>query len=377
MMRILFIITGLSTGGAEIMLLKLIEHLDRSQFTLMVISLTTLGEIGPRIAALDVPVLALGLRPSLPNPFLFFRLVNLIQQFKPDLVHTWMYHANLLGGLAARMAGVRSIIWGIHNSNLSIEVNKRLTLAVVRANAWLSDWLPARILSCSKIASDVHMSFGFSARKMVVIPNGFDLQCFAPDPLAYLAVRQELGLASHVPLIGLIGRWDPQKNHMGFAEVARLVHQKRPDANFLLAGSGVDRNNITLWSTIEQAGLNGYMHLLGRRDDVPRLMAALDILVSTSIGEAFPNVLGEAMASEVPCVVTDVGDSVDIVGSTGRVVAGNDMVGLADQLLELLNMTVDARQELGRNARIRIQKLYEIGTIARRHETFYKTIFTE
>jgi glycosyltransferase involved in cell wall biosynthesis len=375
--KLCFVITGLSTGGAENMLLKLIEGLDRSRFSSMVISLTTQGEIGARMAALGIPVVTLGLRPSLPNPLVLLRLISLLRKFKPDIVQTWMYHADLLGGLAARAVGIRAVVWGIRHSDLSPARNKRMTLAVVQLCAMLSIKIPLRILSCSFRAKDVHVAAGYVSDKFEIIPNGFDLQRFVPDAQCRLSVRQELGLSNQTPLIGLIGRFDPQKNHLGFVEAARLVHRQLPEVHFLLAGTGVDASNRALISVIAKAGLSECFHLLGRRGDMPRLMAALDVLASSSDGEAFPNVLGEAMACAVPCVVTDVGDSADIVGETGRAAQAGDMVGLAARLVEVLVLSSEARYELGQAARQRIVERYEIGCVVGQYDSFYQSMVRE
>jgi glycosyltransferase involved in cell wall biosynthesis len=375
MARIIYVISGLSTGGAETMLLKLLERIDRSRFDPMVISLTTRGEVGPRIEALGIPVISLKMRPSFPNPLLILRLVKIIKQFEPEIVHTWMYHADLLGGLAARLGGVKRVVWAIRNSNLSCGMTKPGTLIVVKTSAWLSSILPIRIISCSARARDIHISIGYVPHKMSVIPNGFDLLRFSPDPLARLSVRQELGLNEHTTLIGMIGRYDPQKNHLGFVEAARLIHQQRPELHFLLAGAGVEKINDKLWVAIQKAGLNQHFHLLGRRDDMPRLMAALDLLVSSSYGEAFPNVLGEAMACEVPCVVTDVGDSAYIVGDAGSVVSPGNMAALACALENMLKLTVDERRDIGKRARARVAEHFEIGKVVQQYEVFYNELF--
>lgn len=307
MRRIVFIITGLSTGGAEMMLLKVLERLDRQRFAPHVISLTTLGELAPHIAALGIPVDSVGMKPGLPSPSGFFRLVRLLKRLNPDVVHTWMYHADLLGGLAARLAGVSSIGWCIRNSNLDKDKTKLSTRAVVSLCASISKWVPSRILSCSEKARQVHVACGYAAEKMVVVPNGFDLSQFKPDLDARFRVRAELGLTDQTPLVGLIGRFDPQKNHAGFFEAAGVLHRRMPQVHFVLAGQGVDLSNAALMQTITQAGVLANTHLLGLRNDIPALMATLDVLASSSYGEAFPNVLGEAMACGVPCAVTDVG----------------------------------------------------------------------
>ena len=371
-MRIVFIITGLSTGGAEMMLFKVMERLDRHRFAPHVISLTTLGELAPRIAALGIAVDAIGMKPGLPSPLGFLRLVRLIKRLKPDVVHTWMYHADLLGGLAARLAGVSAVAWCIRNSNLDKDKTKYSTRAVVGLCALISKWVPSRILSCSEKARQVHVGCGYAAWKMVVVPNGFDLSQFKPDSDARSRVRAELGITDQTPLVGLIGRFDPQKNHVGFFEAVGLLHRHMPHVHFVLAGQGVDVSNAALMQTVTQNGVLANTHLLGLRRDIPSLMAALDVLASSSsYGEAFPNVLGEAMACGVPCVVTDVGDSAYIVGDTGRVVATGDMAGLAHALAGILQLPTVERLALGAATRTRVATHFEIGHITRQYEAFY------
>ena len=373
-MRIVFIITGLSTGGAEMMLLKVLERLDRQRFSPHVISLTTLGELGPRIAALGIPVEAVGMKSGLPSPSGFFRLVRMLKRVNPDVVHTWMYHADLLGGLAARVAGVSAIGWCIRNSNLDKDKTKFSTRAVAGLCALISKWVPSRILSCSEKARQFHVDCGYAKGKMVVVPNGFDLTRFRPDDDARSRVRTELGIEIDTPLVGLMGRFDPQKNHAGFFEAAGLLCRHMPQVHFVLAGQGIDRGNAALMQAISQAGVIANTHLLGLRHDMPALMAALDVLASSSHGEAFPNVLGEAMACGVPCVVTDVGDSAYIVGDTGRVVASGDMTGLAAVLEELLALPQSEKSALGERAHARVAAHFEIGKVVQQYEDFYETL---
>ena len=372
-MKLAIVITGLSGGGAEMMLLKVLERLDRRRFSPHVISLTSRGEIGARIEKLGVPVECLGMRSGHFSPTKFLRLVGRLRKLHPDAVHTWMYHADLLGGLAARLAGIRAVGWAIRHSNFSSSHSKRSTLWVMKACAVLSRRIPRRILCCSQIGNDVHVSAGYDEEKMVVIPNGFDLARFRPDADARVSVRAELGLSEDTPLVGLIARFDPQKDHAGFFEAAARTYRSRPDAHFLLAGTGAAGNNTALRRAIQQAGVVGNTHLLGRREDIPRLMAALDVLVSSSsFGEGFPNVLGEAMACGVPCVVTDVGDSAEIVGETGRVVAPGDMAALAQDIVEVLGLSDKERRALGARARERVQARYRIGSVVRQYEEFYE-----
>jgi len=353
------------------MLLKLLERLDRSRFEVRVISLTTLGDIGPRIQGLGIGVEALGMRPQWPSPWRFMRLAQRLQSLQPDVVQTWLYHADLIGGLAARRAGMRRIVWGIRNTNLDPDKTKWTTRAVVRLCSWLSGRLPVRIVSCSDVAARAHAQRGYDPRKMVVIPNGFDLSRFVPDGRLRPKVRAELGLAPDVPLVGMVARYDPMKNQAGFIQAAAAVRQQLPAAHFVMIGLGVDAANPELSAAISAAGLDGAVHMLGLRQDIPRLMAALDVLALPSHGEAFPNVLGEAMACGVPCVTTDVGDAAYIVGASGQVVPVGDMDALAGKIIMLLTMGPAALEQIGQEARARISELFEIGRVVRQYEDLY------
>lgn len=373
-MKITFVITGLSTGGAELMLLKLLQHLDRRRFVPCVISLGLEDVVGPRIEALGIPVIALGMKPGIPSITKLIRLVFKIRGLKPDVVQTWMYHADLLGGLASRIAGIKALAWGIRHTDLSAAANKRSTLWVVRLSARLSHWVPRKILVNSQVARKAHEAIGYAAENMVVIPNGFDLERFVPTASARQELRGELGLDAATPLVGVIGRFHPQKNQIGFVSAMAELHAMMPDVHFLLAGDGVDADNNVLVSAIRKAGVPGVCHLLGPRPDVPRLMASLDVLALPSVGEAFPNVVGEAMACAVPCAVTDVGDSAWIVGDIGRVVPVGDMTGLAHAIHALLKLPAEKRAALGTAARERVASLFEIGAVVKQYEAFYESL---
>lgn len=375
MTRLLYIITGLSTGGAEMMLFKVLERIDRQRFEPQVISLAPPGELAPHIRALGIPVQSVNMRGGIADVPAFWRLSRLIKSLQPGVVHTWMYHADLLGGLAARLAGVRALGWCIRNSDLEPDKTKWVTRVVVSLCALLSRRLPRLILFCSEQARLIHITKGYAADKMVVIPNGFDLSRFQPDSAARAGVRTELSLAEDAMLVGLIGRFDPQKNHTGFFEAAERLLRHMPQVHFLLAGKDIHKTNPVLLQAAKDSGVLDNCHFLGLRDDIPRLMAALDVLVlSSSYGEAFPNVLGEAMACGVPCAVTEAGDSAYIVAETGQSVAIGDMQGLGAALQAILSLPHNEKQALGKQARARCATHFEIGRVVRRYEEFYERL---
>ncbi|MBI4507237.1 MAG: glycosyltransferase [Chloroflexi bacterium] len=372
--RLLHLITDLDVGGAEMMLYKLLSGLDGGAFASEVVSLTTIGPLSERIRALGVPVSALGLRRRVPDPLPLARLVRSLRREPPDVVQTWMYHADLLGGLAAKLAGSMPVVWNVRQSNLSPSVNRRRTLLVVRLCARLSRWLPARVVCGSQAARQAHVTLGYDATKMRIIPNGFDLAVFKPDPMARAAVRCELGLLDDAPLIGLVARFDAQKDHRTFVQAAALLRRQEPDVHFALCGDGVTLQNEALAGWIAAAGLREHCHLLGRRDDVPRLTAALDIATSSSIGEGFPNAVGEAMACGVPCVVTAVGDSAAIVGRTGVVVPPRDRPALAAGWRALLALGPAGRRCLGQAARRRVAERFSLPAVVAQYERLYREL---
>lgn len=371
----MYISTSLSVGGAEIMLLKLLQNINRSSFEPAVISLGKKGKIGKLLIKNKIKVYSLGINSTFQFILGIFRLYKRIQKFRPQIVQTWMYHADLFGGIIARLAGVTTIVWGIRNSNLCNEKTKWLTQKIVQLCAYLSKVVPTQILSCSARAAQIHAELGYFRPKIKIIPNGFDLETFKPNKESRLSVRKELGLKSGALLVGLIARHDPQKNHKGFIRAAKYILKENKNVYFVFAGSGIEKQNAEFITELLGYQMADRFHFLGQRNDVPRLMAAIDVNVSSSsYGEAFPNILGEAMACGVPCVVTDVGDSAKIVGDTGRVVQANNMDSLGENILDILKMSPKNRRGLGRRARARIKANFEIKQVSQVYENFYKMI---
>jgi len=208
----------------------------------------------------------------------------------------------------------------------------------------------------------------------MVIPNGFDLTAFSPDPTARLAVREEFGLAADTMLIGHVARHHPMKGHANLLKAASLVVVRYPDARFLLVGLNVSKDNLELMAEIDGLKLRKNIVLAGERKDVPHLVAAMDLAVSASEwGEGFPNVVGEAMAAGVPCVVTDVGDSASIVGDCGLVVPPGNAEALAAAICELLASEPERRQQMGRDARARVCEKFSIERVGRMYLDLYQS----
>lgn len=372
-MKILHVITGLYTGGAEMMLAKLVERMALGDAESAVVSLTKGGSLVESIAALGIPVTLLDMPRGGRSAAGFARLVRTIRRYKPDLVQSWMYHANLMAGLAAQLAGRPPVIWGIRQSDLDPRISKPSTIRVAKMGARCSRWLPVKIVCCAENARIVHEAMGYSPDRMLVIPNGFDLDRFRPDAGARQALRRELGLPDTALLIGLAARCDPQKDHRSFLAAAAIVHRQNPSMHLVLCGDGIDGTNATLAGWIAEHELGAVTHLLGPRTDMARIMAGCDVMVSSSaFGEGFPNVLGEAMAAGTPCVATDVGDSRLIIGDTGRIVPPRDPAALAGALLAILSLSDDERHALGERARARIAERYSLAAVTAQYAALYR-----
>jgi len=341
-LHILHLISGLGQGGAETVLHRLVTAPGQAcRHT--VVSMTGEGVFGPRLKAAGVPVLAVGMPAGRLTPRGLWRMVRILRAQRPDVVQTWMYHADLVGGIAARLAGIRAVAWGIRNSGANLGKSSRLARAIAWVCARLSGVVPAGIIACAEDAAERHRRWGYRADRMLVIPNGYDLSRWQPDADARQRLRAEWGLGGGVPVIGSVARWNPLKDHANLLEAFALSLRRRPELRCVLAGHEITPQNAALMGLIDRWQLRDKVILLGRRDDIPAVMSALDVHVLSSCAEGFPNVVAEAMAAQVACVVTDVGDAARIVGDEGWVAPPQDAPALA----RAIGAAVD---ELGRPA---------------------------
>jgi glycosyltransferase involved in cell wall biosynthesis len=375
-MRIMHVITGLSTGGAETMLLKLLSAASRDMEH-VVVSLGDEGTIGPRIAALGVPVHCLGLQRNAPNPFRALSMLSLAGRIDPQLIQGWMYHGNLMASMAAlalrkSVPGQKPpVLWNIRQTVYDLRNERWLTAKLIRLGARLSV-CPAAIIYNSQTSANQHENLGYCAEKRVIIPNGFDCQALCPDEAARKAVRAEFGIADDTVLIGLVARYHLMKDHISFLKAAGVVARSHAQAKFVLAGTGVSSKQSELAEAVRQNGLQDRTILLGERSDIPRLNNAFDIACSASAwGEGFSNSIGEAMACGIPCAVTDVGDSAYIVGNSGLAAPPREPNALANAIARLIDLGCAGRRQLGAKARSRIETEFSLPAIVRRYEDLY------
>ncbi|MDE2461749.1 MAG: glycosyltransferase, partial [Gammaproteobacteria bacterium] len=219
-----------------------------------------------------------------------------------------------------------------------------------------------------------HEKLGYPRTKACVIPNGFNIGKFSPNVASRVATRAQLGMGFDELVLGTIGRYHPLKDHANFLRAARQVADAQPDARFVLAGRQVCPENRTLMNLVQELQLQERTMLLGERADVPDLLNAMDIYVSSSSSEAFPNAVGEAMSCDVPCVVTDTGDSAELVADTGVAVPVKSPEQLAEGMLQLIRAGAARRTQLGAAARERIRLHYSNEKIAQQYADLYRSV---
>lgn len=371
--KVVHLSTDLLIGGAEKMLCRLVGRVDRTRFDSVVISLMGVGPLGEELAAAGFRVHSLEMRRGRPSLGALTRLVQVLRRERPDILQTWLYHADLMGLVAGRLARVPRVVWNIRSAGREAAEYNRLARLTLLASARLARF-PSAVVVNSEAGRVYHSDLGYHPRSWHVVPNGFDTVALRPDDTTRRAVRRELGLAPDATVIGLVARFDPVKDHETFIRAGALLATAHPEVRFLLVGLGVDAANGTLMSWITEGGLEKNIHLLGVRRDIGRIMAALDFAVCSSLSEGFSTVVGEAMACGVPCVVTDVGDSALLVGDTGVVVPARDPAALAAGMRRVVELRGDARADLGRRARARIEQHFGLDSVVRRYEELYVSL---
>lgn len=356
------------------MLKRLIEsNRDTERYRHMVVSLTGLGVIGAQLRSAGIETYALSMKSTAGLPIALIRLTRLIRRLKPDIVQTWMYHADLLGGLAARLAGVRNVIWGIRTTDVKAGGTSTTTV-VMHLCARLSRWVPRSIVCAAEASRRVHEEVGYDGSRMAVISNGFDLSRLVATDDQRMALRGACGLESGEIVIGLLGRFNRAKDQHNFVAAAGRVASANPAVRFLMVGRGLDGSNEELNAWIAQTGFTDRFVLLGERPDVAVCLSAMDLFCLSSRTEGFPNVVGEAMAMGVPCVVTDVGDAAMLVADTGYVVPKEDSYALASALERMLALDPEQRAALGEKAKRRITSEFTIERARQRFETLYNSM---
>lgn len=357
------------------MLVKLLRAMDRSEFEPTVVTLVNDGALIEIIQDLGIEVRSLDLRRGEVSPRALRRLITILRATRPDLVQSWMYHANVAASMARpwlpRKTGVA---WNIRQSLYDISKERFLTQAVIRSGRVLAPHADA-LVNNSHVSRDQHARIGYVNTRSLVIPNGFEVDSFRPDPVARASLRGELAVDDGAVLVGIVARVHPSKDHANFFRAAEIAAARDPRLAFVCAGRGT--NTHARCREAMRGPLRGRLHLLGERVDVPRVMAGLDILVSSSNTEGCPNAVGEGMACGLPVIGTDIGDTRDVIGDAGRIVPCADPARLAAEIESLSALGHARRREFGDVARERIRTAYSIESVAARFGRLYHEIVNE
>jgi glycosyltransferase involved in cell wall biosynthesis len=384
---ILWLTTGLGTGGAEMMLTQLITGLPKHQHH--VISLTSGGKYVEPLRAAGAQVHSLDMPAGKPTPAAMIRLFKLVWQIKPTVMMGWMYHGCFAAVLVKLFRlGQGCVIWNIRQSLYDLRLEKRGSALVIKSLKWLTPF--AKVITYnSQLSARQHEAIGYTRTKTRLIPNGFDLERWNVKRVSNslhwwdeILSRPSGELETHSTslrvknsfYIGRFGRHTAMKDYPTFLEAAALIVKQVPQAEFILVGTGIDTTNSELTSLIEKLGIQKHVHLLGERSDLPAITASLDIAVSSSaFGEGFPNVVGEAMACGVPVVATDIGDTAWVMGDTGTLVPAKDPAKLAEACLHLLNLPEAERRALGEKGRQRITEYFSLASVLQHFDSALNT----
>ncbi len=357
--KIVYLLTGTDTGGAEMFCARLVERLDPSKFEPVVISICPKGTLAPTFEAAGVPILSLNIRhefPLTPIP----RLRQLLIRLRPHIMQSHMYHANVLARLVGPSAQVPIIIC----REGSADSLPLLWAWSQRCTARRADKIVA---VSSAVAEHLATNLSIPGELIEVIHNGIDIEDFiarscGPD------LRSELGLSADTPIVVSVGRLEPIKGHKHLVDGIPTVLQKH-GAGFVFVGDGPLRSALEAQIPSE---LRSQVFFLGRRTDVARIIAQSDILALPSVQEGFPNVLLEAMALSKPVVATAVGGVPEQVvdGETGLLVPPRDSLALASAITVLLD-TPDKARSMGQAGFRRVQRRFPLTAVVDRYTQLY------
>jgi glycosyltransferase involved in cell wall biosynthesis len=367
MIRVLLLIRCLEIGGAERQVIYLAKGLDKSRFAVTLATFYDGGALRAQVEAAEgVRVVSLQKRGRWDLLGPARRLGQLVREVQPHIVHGYMLGANELGLVAGRLGGAR-VIWGLRASNMDMGRYDWFAASLFRLGGCLSRCADLLIVN-SHAGRQYHLEHGYAPGKMVVIPNGIDIDRFQRDVPAGRRLREQWGVAETDLLVGIVGRIDPMKDHATFLHCAALL-ARRPEIRFVCVGDGPAALKSRLQELSRELGLDGRIFWAGPTSSPTSAYSALDVLISSSaFGEGTSNVIGEAMACAVPCAVTDVGDSARLVGETGAIAPPCEPALLAHATEHLLALSPERRSEIGRAARQRVLEEFTIPRMVQRTE---------
>jgi glycosyltransferase involved in cell wall biosynthesis len=366
-MKILHIITGLGTGGAEAMLQKLVYESSCRPENHVVVSLMGEGTRGQEIKE-HASLYCLGLGQGRLSIAAFVRLFQIVKEENPDVIQGWMYHSNL-AGFFVNIFFRKPLFWNIRHSLSDIKNEKRMTRFFIQIGAILSRFTK-KVVYNSRNSIQQHLAIGYSGQNAVFIPNGFDLNVFVDASSS--SFRSQNNLSEEAILLVHVARFHPVKNHKGLIQVLSSVLPQYSNLYCLMVGKDVCLGNKELEKLILRSGFADRYRLLGERNDLPTIYSAVNYTVNPSWGEGFPNVVGESMACGTPCIVSDVGDSKMIVGEFGFDFNPENESEFRRAIVRALELGRSEYNTLSNACRQRIGEQYTIAAIYSQYVNMYR-----
>ena len=373
MKKITHLINGLDSGGAETVLVRLILN-DSQGNKHLVISLKDDGFYGKQLKENGVTVKSLELNK--PHNVIFgigvFKLLNLLRKNKTDTLIAWMPHSCLLGGLVGKICGIKKIIWNFRGASENLNDNTKLHHIVLFTCKKLQKYIPNKIIVCANYVNDVLGNYGFETSNIKVIFNGYDSNEYSINNKSRKEIRKELQVPKDIPLLGMIARWHPQKNHGLLIESLKLIKSRNLEFRCLLLGEGIQ--NELILESISKLGMSDFFILRNETKNIPAILNALDIhILSSKFGEGFPNVIAEAMLCGTPCIATDIGDSELIVGQTGWISKNDSVSEMSDKIFKAIEYWKDKKawHNKSNEARNRIIKNFHISSMINNYQNIY------
>jgi len=365
-MKVIHIIPSLVSGGAETMLYKLLKNKSTTNYEVEIVTLTSGDYYTDKIKEMNIPIHELNLKAN--NPLK--SIVKLIKILKTaDIIQSWMYYSDFLSFFIGKLILRKKVIWGVRRSYLNKELMKSTTFYIAKLNSYLSKFVD-KVVSCSIVGKDNHVEFGYSAKNMVVIANGFDINELDESDF----IRLEMNLTANTNILLNVARWELLKDHKTLLKAVNILKIQGIKFNLVLVGKNIDKHNVELNEEIRLNNVEDCVTLLGERKDIPYLMKAADFYISSSISEGFPNVIGEAMASSLYCIATDAGDTKYILGETGSVVESGNPEMLANGIIQATRLEHIEKQRLVSLALSRVKTEFSIGKIVSEYEKLYRNL---
>ena len=330
-MKIIFLIRSLAYGGAERQLVLLAKGLHARRHDVVVSVFYSGGPLEKELGDAGIRIRPLNKMGRWDVLGFLARMAQVFREERPDIVHGYLPDPNLVTAVLKPFFPAIKMVWGVRSARLEWQPYDWLSKANFKLSCRLSGLADAIIVN-SHAGRAYHIAAGYPAEKMLVIPNGIDTDRFRPDQEARARVRSEWGVTTRETLIGLVGRLDPMKDHPIFLEAASLLAKKREGTRFVCVGDGPADYRAQLQTQATHFGLEQRLLWVAAPKDMPAVYNALDIHVSSSCGEGLSNVVCEAMACGVRCVVTDVGDSAWVVGDQGEVIPPKNSRALMEAL---------------------------------------------